>query len=319
MGNTKNWLSAIQLVDPGSGYTSAPTVTISGGGGAGASSYPPMLAADGTIEEIFLYSAGKGYTSAPTVTISGGGGSGATARALNTYVTMNAAWGDPTQNMAVKALLNDQHTGTEIVFDLTMSQQGPPFLVWGTGVAPVPGTSGDHLHTNNYYYSLTRLQTTGTISIGGEVLPVVGMTWMDHEYGAFGQSQGTTPKWILQDMQLDNGVHISNSISLTETPAPGSTIPSHATVQRADGTTYFVPSTISLGSPWTSPWTQKTYYRELLVVIPAFFAKITVTSLMDDQEFPATQSPVYEGIASAIGTFEGQAVSGYGWNEQAPL
>lgn len=56
---------------------------------------------------------------------------------------------------------------------------------------------------------------------------------------------------------------------------------------------------------------------QLQVDIPSFDATIVVTSLVDSQEFPAVGSPVYEGVASASGTFEGRQVSGSAWNEQA--
>lgn len=61
----------------GSGYTSVPTVSLTGGGGNGASA--TALVANGAVSEIRLTSSGTGYTSSPSVTINGGGGSGATA------------------------------------------------------------------------------------------------------------------------------------------------------------------------------------------------------------------------------------------------
>lgn len=61
----------------GSGYTSAPTVTLSGGGGTGAAG--TAVVSGGALVRIDLTSGGSGYTSAPTVGISGGGGSSATA------------------------------------------------------------------------------------------------------------------------------------------------------------------------------------------------------------------------------------------------
>ena len=63
----------------GSGYTSIPTVSFSGGGGTGAAA--DAVVYNGTVIGYRMTNFGSGYTSAPTVTISGGGGSGATATA----------------------------------------------------------------------------------------------------------------------------------------------------------------------------------------------------------------------------------------------
>lgn len=100
-------VASITVIKGGSGYTSVPTVTISGGGGSGAiatavvtgnavtaikllkdsiltvpsSVYPSPSSVSGA-----PFFEGKGYTFAPTVTITGGGGTGATATAtINSY------------------------------------------------------------------------------------------------------------------------------------------------------------------------------------------------------------------------------------------
>ena len=70
----------------GSGYTSAPTVTISGGGGSGAAVTANVVG--GAVTTYTITNAGSGYTSNPTVTVSGGGGSGAVAYA-NIYNPVN--------------------------------------------------------------------------------------------------------------------------------------------------------------------------------------------------------------------------------------
>ena len=72
-------LGAISVINGGSGYTSAPTVTITGGGGLGAVAVAAI--ANGQVVSITLTSFGAGYTSAPAVTLSGGAGTGATATA----------------------------------------------------------------------------------------------------------------------------------------------------------------------------------------------------------------------------------------------
>lgn len=61
-------VSEIYLTYQGAGYVNAPTVTISGGGGTGATA-TAILNSDGTINSIKVDSGGSGFTSAPTVTI----------------------------------------------------------------------------------------------------------------------------------------------------------------------------------------------------------------------------------------------------------
>jgi hypothetical protein len=73
-------LTFVKLTAGGSGYTSAPTVTFSGGGGTGAAA--TAFITNGVVIGVRMTSFGSGYTSAPTATLSGGGGSGATAVAI---------------------------------------------------------------------------------------------------------------------------------------------------------------------------------------------------------------------------------------------
>ena len=42
------------------------------------------------------------------------------------------------------------------------------------------GACGDHFRLP---HSFTRLQTSGTVTVGGERIPVRGTAWMDHEFG----------------------------------------------------------------------------------------------------------------------------------------
>jgi len=73
-------LGGIKVLNGGSGYTTAPTVQITGGGGTGATATATVSA--GKVSTITLSTPGTGYTTAPTITLSGGGGNGATASAL---------------------------------------------------------------------------------------------------------------------------------------------------------------------------------------------------------------------------------------------
>jgi Tfp pilus assembly protein PilX len=90
------------ITSMGSGYTSAPTVTFSGGGGTGAAgtatittsyvTYNGVTTAITGVSGITITNPGSGYTSAPSVALSGGGGSGAVAqarRAATKTITFN--------------------------------------------------------------------------------------------------------------------------------------------------------------------------------------------------------------------------------------
>ncbi len=78
--NYANYVTFLVLTAGGSGYTSAPTVSFSGGGGSGASA--AAFITNGAVIGFRMVSLGSGYTSAPTVTLSGGGGAGAAANAF---------------------------------------------------------------------------------------------------------------------------------------------------------------------------------------------------------------------------------------------
>ena len=73
-------VGSVGITNAGSGYTSAPSVTISAPNqtnGVQATAVATITA--NTVSAISITNGGSGYTSAPTVTITGGGGSGATA------------------------------------------------------------------------------------------------------------------------------------------------------------------------------------------------------------------------------------------------
>ncbi len=314
-----SWLvSGFTVTNAGSGYTSAPDVKFEGGGGDGASAVAVVDSA-GAVTQVVLLKPGSGYTSAPTVTLSGGGGSGAAAVAVKSFVSMTAPKEDPTRDIHVQAMLVDDPSLDEVEFDLTFSQEGRPFYVFGTGIEPSAKTQD--LTKDNYYFSFTRLAASGTITVDGVPYEVSGTTWMDHEYGYFGGGTADSRvRWLLQDMQLDNGYSISNAGIIGEgfKPQIGVSVDAYATLQDKDGNLYYVASTITpVGELWTSPETGNGYAQQFRVQIPSFDADIVVTVRLQDQEFAITGSPVYEGTAGAEGRFLGETVSGDAWIEQA--
>ena len=73
-------LTQIILDNGGTGYTSTPTISFTGGGGSGATADCEI--GGGAVTKIYIQNAGTGFTSAPTVVFTGGAGSGASATAI---------------------------------------------------------------------------------------------------------------------------------------------------------------------------------------------------------------------------------------------
>lgn len=78
--SASNGVDGVTITNGGTGYTSAPTVTLTGGGGTGATATATV--SGGVVTAITITNAGSGYTSAPTVAFSGGGGTGAAGTAV---------------------------------------------------------------------------------------------------------------------------------------------------------------------------------------------------------------------------------------------
>jgi hypothetical protein len=89
-------VTGVTVTSAGSGYTSAPTVTISGGGTTGSKSAATATASvsAGGVSSVNITFVGYGYTKTtlPTVAFSGGGGSGATATISTSQLTRVAVF-----------------------------------------------------------------------------------------------------------------------------------------------------------------------------------------------------------------------------------
>jgi len=72
-------VQSISVVNAGSGYTQAPIVTITGGGGSGATATARIV--NGSVSSITVVTKGTGYTSTPTITLTSAPLTGTTARA----------------------------------------------------------------------------------------------------------------------------------------------------------------------------------------------------------------------------------------------
>lgn len=79
-GNKTGQVLVINVVNQGTGYTSTPTVSITGGSGSSATASATI--SGGKVTFISVTNMGSGYTTTPIVSITDGGGSGATGTAI---------------------------------------------------------------------------------------------------------------------------------------------------------------------------------------------------------------------------------------------
>lgn len=235
------------------------------------------------------------------------------------HIAMDAAPGNPL-SMHISAGFADADSKVAISIKLHIEQSQAPLLVWGDGRSPKPivATTSSAIDQYIYYYSLTDLRTTGTLMVGSDTYAVTGVTWMDHQYGGWAKSY----TWALQDIQLDNGIRLSNFTDPNVKLIDNHPVPSHVTVLWQDGkSTYHASSVTPASPPWQGP-SGTVYFPHILVEIPELNASLTVRSLIPNQEIwnkELANSQIYEGVAFAEGFFDGKRCSGHAWNEQSLL
>ena len=139
---------SVQVGSGGSGYTSAPTVSFSGGGGSSAAA-TATINNDGQVNGVAVTNNGTGFTGTPTISFSGGGGSGATATAsMLTYidfgttiseifrVTENDPYGTNTTNDL--AFKNIYASGSSDYGEAVLPDRSSTSPVWVYYRAPFP-------------------------------------------------------------------------------------------------------------------------------------------------------------------------------------
>jgi len=154
-----NGVTVIDLLAQGTGYTTPPNVTISGGGGTGAQAQASV--AGGQVTAITVINPGSGYTTVPTVTLSGGGGTGATAQATigsgginyTTPPTVTITGGGGTGAQAIATVAGGSVSGitlTNVVAGINVTAGGAGYLSAptvtitgdGTGATAIAQVSG---------------------------------------------------------------------------------------------------------------------------------------------------------------------------------
>jgi hypothetical protein len=220
-------LTSAFVYNGGSGYTSAPTVSFSGGGGSGAQATAVINSLNGTVTAIDITNPGSGYTSYATVNFSGGGGSGAAAFAAAGTITgsnaeacydlpaapkrgidaeSNLAW-DHGRNHRLYLVYTDRRntSSTTIDTDIFVRYSDDLGVHWSSPVR----VDDDTTDTSQFFPAIAVDQTTGYVAVTwydtrndpannvqaeiyGTISTDGGATWLPNFRIAAGPSDSTT-------------------------------------------------------------------------------------------------------------------------------
>ncbi len=164
------------------------------------------------------------------------------------------------------------------------------------------------------YYSLTRLESSGSVVVDGRTYDVVGLSWMDHEFSTSALGPGQVG-WDWFSIQMDDG---SELMVFQLRREDGSVDPySSGTYIAADGTTTHLKRedfTLTPQGTWHSPRSGGDYPGGWTVSIPTLNLTINVEPYLADQELNVSFS-YWEGAMRITGEKEGHPVRGSGYLE----
>ena len=178
----------------------------------------------------------------------------------------------------IQAALTDEEAaaaGRSFGLDLALTSTKPAALHEGDGFIDF-GRAG-----SSYYYSRTRLDAAGELTLDGATYAVTGIAWFDHQWGDFISVGGG---WDWFAINLDDGTDLTFSVVRDETGGP---VLAYGTLVEADGTARHLDADAfdvrSLRS-WTSPVSGHSYPVHWNIAIPGEALVIELRPTLEDQE-----------------------------------
>ena len=198
----------------------------------------------------------------------------------------------------------------DIAIDLDVSSLKPLVLQGEQGLSRKSAEPGNA----SYYYSSTKLDTQGVITIEGKPFKVSGFSWMDREWSTSALAEDQVG-WDWFGLQLSDGREL---MFYQLRRRDGSVDPlSRGMVVNVDGSTQtLTPEDISIQvrDQWRSPRSQVRYPSSWRIRIPRHRLDLDIQPYMADQELD-TAFRYWEGAVSVTGTTHEAPVTGSGYVE----
>ena len=202
----------------------------------------------------------------------------------------------------------------DFALNLSLHPEKPPVIQGENGISQKSAGVGHASH----YISLTRLNTSGEITLNGKEFKVTGMAWMDHEF--FTEMDATQTGWDWLAIQLTDHTEL---MLYHFRRKDGSLDPysSGTFIDVAGKTTHLRASDFTLepsGEQWNSPETEAVYPISWKIQIPQLAISLEARTRLPSQELTSQSklAPSYwEGAVTLSGTRNSQPISGVGYLE----
>ncbi|WP_173048633.1 lipocalin-like domain-containing protein [Nitrospira sp. KM1] len=201
-----------------------------------------------------------------------------------------------------------------VAIDLDLQSQKAP-VVHGTGGMSRKGTESGQ---SSHYYSLTRLTTSGRVTIGHDTFHVTGESWMDHEFGSADLGNKLVG-WDWFSVQLADRTELM-LYRLRRTDGSADPVSSGTFIDRNGQTRHLSIQDFSLESSrlWTSPISQARYPLTWKLTVPSLDLSLVITPRSDQQELKterSTQVTYWEGAITVEGSAGRAHAQGHGYME----
>jgi predicted secreted hydrolase len=171
----------------------------------------------------------------------------------------------------------------------------------------------------SHYYSFTRLQTVGTLSLdtikGGAALAVSGESWFDHEW-ASNQLAADQIGWNWFCLQFDDGTELM-LYAMRKRDGGIDPVSSGTWIDANGNSEHLRREDFQLRplKTWRSAATGAVYPVSWQIGIPARQMEFTIRTRLDNQELVVPPISYWEGAIQAAGRRAGREITGRGYME----
>ncbi|CAN5503523.1 lipocalin-like domain-containing protein [soil metagenome] len=199
----------------------------------------------------------------------------------------------------------------DAAIQLHLVPQKAPVIHGHGGLSQKAAATGHASH----YYSITRLQTSGSVRVQKRTFAVSGESWFDHEWATNQLAPGQAG-WNWISAQFDDG----NELMLYQMRLTNGAIDpiSSGTWIGADGRSVALTSADFQMTPeriWKSSATKASYPIGWKIMVPKEKLKFQIKPVLVNQELVLPPLTYWEGTFDLVGTRAGQPIRGRGYLE----